>query len=116
MTGGPSRQAAGRRLRGLGAKRRHGIFLDDWTLLKRKFVVAPNPESPAPVLHTRNERTGTGRLLFLPLGTDLAPGTYTMTFAPEAGSTGYLIFSKITLEAGEKRTAFFRDGPVTEGQ
>jgi hypothetical protein len=99
-----------------GAKRRHGIFLDDWTLLKRKFVVAPNPESHAPVFHTRNERTGAGRLLFLPLGADLAPGTYSMKFSPETGSTGYLIFSKITLEAGEKRAVFFGDGAVTEVQ
>ncbi len=98
-----------------GAKRLDGTCLDDWTLLKREFVVAPNPESPVPVFHSGNERTDEGRLLFLPLGADLSPGKFKVKIAPEAGATGYLIFSKITPGVGEKRTVF-KDAAMFGGE
>ena len=96
-----------------GARRRPGSRMDDWTMLLRRFVVSPNPDGAAPVLHTENEKTGAGRLLFLPLGADLAPGRFDIVFTPGKGTTGYLIFSKITLGVGEKRTVF-RDAAMSE--
>ena len=46
-------------------------------------------------------------------GADLAPGRFDIVFTPGKGTTGYLIFSKITLGVGEKRTVF-RDAAMSE--
>ncbi len=73
------------------------------TLTNRKFSITPDRTDPVPVLHTQTEYVDHGRVFYLPLGSDLPPGKYRITFSLEKGSEGYIIFSKITPGEFEKR-------------
>lgn len=106
-----SRTDATLRARVLSGPRQTNAPLEDWSLLDRRYIVRPDRSgrtAPSPVLHTQNDYTDPGRLLFLPMGRDLPSGRYRVRFDLENGPGGYMIFSKITLGQFEKRD-FFRE-------
>jgi len=78
-----------------------------WTLLDRKYLVEPDPRKPIPVLHTRGKRVDRARVFFLPLGSDLPPGSYDIRFSLRKGPGGYVIFSKTTPGLFEKRKFYW---------
>ena len=90
-----------------GKKAPHLTPLKDWSLCNRQFVMTPNRTSKFSVLFTKDKYVGQGQLFFLPLGSDLVPGEYTVKITLNRNNSGYLIFSKITLGIFEK-TRFFR--------
>jgi hypothetical protein len=59
------------------------------------------------VLHTRGKRVDRARVFFLPLGSDLPPGSYDIRFSLRKGPGGYVIFSKTTPGLFEKRKFYW---------
>ena len=77
-----------------------------FTFPDRVFDLMPAGGSAVPVLGTATETTDAGQPIFLPLGSDLPPGSYRIRFALEQGPGGYLSISKITPGAYEARNFF----------
>jgi len=88
--------------------------LNDWSLCNRRYIVTPNRSSKSPVLFTKNTFVGQGESFFLPLGSDLPPGTYTVTIKLNRNHSGYIIFSRMTLGIFEKATFFRVEGIVND--
>jgi len=88
--------------------------LNDWSLCNRRYEITPNRSRKSPVLFTKNEFVGQGEPFYLPLGSDLPTGEYTLTIKLNRNNSGYLIFSKITLGIFEKATFFRVEGIVND--
>ncbi len=66
-----------------------------WTFLRRRFSIRPDDSNALPMLYAPDKYLQPGQLLFIPVGEDLPPGTYRITFMPVSG-TGYISLHKIT--------------------
>jgi len=97
-----------------GKQAPHSKPLNDWSLCNRRFVITPNRSSKSPVLFTKNAFVGQGESFYLPLGSDLPTGEYTLSIKLNRNNSGYLIFSKITLGIFEKAKFFRIEGIVND--
>lgn len=77
-----------------------------WTLTRRQYDVLPAGGEPVMVLGTADELVHAGQPCFLPLGSDLPPGKYTIRASCPEDDGGYLILSKITPPVEQRRTIF----------
>ncbi|WP_133130601.1 hypothetical protein [Legionella yabuuchiae] len=78
--------------------------LRHWSLLKRVFDIEPNLQAKVPVLNTPAQTVDKGRLLTIPLGEDVKPGTYTVRVTLLEGEPGYVLVSRLLPgESGKKR-------------
>ncbi len=88
-----------------------GEFLpaaESFTLRERRYFIAPETELKTPVLGGPIPEVDGGRRFFIPLGSDLKAGSYTLTITLRAGEDSYLTLSKIT--GGDYSDArFFRE-------
>ncbi|MBI3268608.1 MAG: hypothetical protein HYZ53_06270 [Planctomycetes bacterium] len=83
-----------------------------WTFADWRFDVRPAVGAPAYLLGTSGELVDGGRLLFVPLGDDLPPGSYPIRVEAEGGSGGYVVFSRIRPGLREQREFFTERGPT----
>ena len=77
-----------------------------WTLTDRLYDLRPVTDTPVMVLGTDDQWVDEGRVCFLPLGSDMEPGKYTIQIARQQGEDGYLVLSKTIPGAADRRAIF----------
>ncbi|GAB4540770.1 MAG: hypothetical protein Fur0020_10100 [Thermodesulfovibrionia bacterium] len=78
------------------AKRMPGLIpSNEWTFLKRRFVINADDSSSIPILYTQDGYLQTGQLFFIPIGEDMPEGVYRITFKPVSGR-GYISLHRVT--------------------
>ena len=68
---------------------------DDWTFIQRTYDLRPEDNSRVSVLNTRAATVDGGQRLFLPLGSDLPPGSYRIRIRPLQDAQGYLVLYRL---------------------
>jgi hypothetical protein len=97
----------------LSPDRRHRAGpLRGWTFVDAVYSVRLAGEAPVPLLEAGLEEVVGGRLLAIPLGSDLPPGRYRLRFVPEGTARGWLSLSRTTALA-EQRELFIERGAGT---
>ncbi|WP_212637747.1 hypothetical protein [Desulfocicer vacuolatum] len=69
---------------------------DKLTLLARRYSVRSDNNGPVYVLNTSPPPLGSWQHCFIPLGSDLKPGNYTIKMMLEKGSRGYVVPYRVT--------------------
>jgi hypothetical protein len=83
--------------------------LAGWTHRERRFEIAPRSDESVFVLDSARESTGLGQRLFVPLASDLAPGSYRLRVALIAGPPGYVSLYRVRTGARVTRRVLRED-------
>jgi len=75
----------------------------EWSFLEYIFDIRSDNSEKLPVFGTDSEQVDFGQLLFIPLGSDMPVGRYTLHFKLNEGAVGYLSLTKITPGFVEQR-------------
>jgi hypothetical protein len=80
----------------------------DWTFIQRTYDLRPEDNGRVSVLNTRAATVDDGQRFFLPLGSDLPPGSYRIRIRPLQDADGYLVLYRLV--PGQQRVrAFLRE-------
>lgn len=74
-----------------------------WTFHERRYVLAPLPGPPIPVLNTDAAYVDGGQPFYLPIGHDVPAGRYRIRLRLEQGPTGYITMVKLDRGRFESR-------------
>ncbi len=88
----------------------------EWTFLDRQFDLRQEWQVRIPVLNSTIKSLNGAQRFFLPLGADLPPGKYRISFALDQSSDAYLTLYQLTGGQSEFRTLFRESAyvPATE--
>lgn len=87
------------------SRNNHGPFRK-LTLLKRRYSVRSDDNGPVYVLNASTHTLGSWQKCFVPLGSDLKPGRYTIKIVLEKGPEGYLVPYRVTPGSHAQRKLF----------
>ncbi len=89
-----------------GERRQGNGPWQEWTFLKRRFDLTQEIQAPIPVLNSAMKSLHGGQRFFLPLGADLPPGKYRISFTLAGAPDAYLTLYRLIAGQSEFRTLF----------
>ncbi|MGB5774955.1 MAG: hypothetical protein WBP89_09850 [Sedimenticolaceae bacterium] len=82
----------------------------EWTFHERLYDIRPEGGEQVPILNSSKRPLRAGQRFFLPLGSDLPPGRYTLSFSLQHADEGFLTLYQLT--AGQADLRAFSREPV----
>ena len=80
-----------------------------WTLHNRKYELRDQGEKTAFILESEKTMADCGQVCYVPLGSDLRPGRYSLRVSFEDHDPGYVVLSRTTPGIGEYRKVFLEE-------